>query len=346
MTTPVHFVGSIACDTAEDVFRTVGATVKPYLRRCPDGEPGARRLWISYQWPLLRATAFLEADESQLSPGLGLCLLRLKAGKTAEDVHFSELGYAREARASYQDFLRARRDGLVRPDARFQVSLPTPIAVIGAFVQPQDVAAVLPAYTEAMIREATRVCASIPHEDLAVQWDVCIEMIQWDGRVAHIPPPPNMEQLFAEQFARLCAPVPAGVELGFHLCYGDLDAKHFVQPEDLGKAVELANLILANAGRPVNWVHMPVPVDRDDDAYFEPLRKLKREAGTELYLGLVHIGDGVEGALRRMDAASRFAGDFGIATECGFGRARTPDMAAEIMRIHADAAEAFPRAGP
>jgi hypothetical protein len=31
--------------------------------------------------------------------------------------------------------------------------------------------------------------------------------------------------------------------------------------------VELANLIAESAKRPIAWMHMPVPVDRSDDAF-------------------------------------------------------------------------------
>jgi hypothetical protein len=47
--------------------------------------------------------------------------------------------------------------------------------------------------------------------------------------------------------------------LGFHLCYGDLDAKHFVQPIDATKLVEMANLITRSVQRAIQWMHMPVP---------------------------------------------------------------------------------------
>ncbi len=341
MVTHVHFVGSIGLDSTEEVFESVGATVKALIKRCPDGEIGGRRLWISYQWPVLRATSFLEPASDNAVPGMGLCVLRVKPGAPAGDIHFGELGYAREARTSYQDFLTARKRGLVDAGTRFQVSLPTPAAVIGAFVVPLDLPKVLPAYEAAMLREVAKICAAIPHADLAIQWDVCIEMIQWDGRVAIMPSFPGMAQAFADAFARLSVAVPNGVELGFHLCYGDMDAKHFVEPADLGKAVELANLILENAGRTVNWIHMPVPMDRADAAYFAPLRSLKRDPSTELYLGLVHAKDGVEGTVRRMKTASAFVQGFGIATECGIGRARTRELAREIMRVHAGAAQAF-----
>ena len=150
--------------------------------------------------------------------------LKLADGVTPEDVHFGELGYAREAKASYEEFLEARQRGDLPPGVRFQVSLPTPYAVIGIgrFI-PEAVPQVLPAYEQAMLKEVERICARIPHRDLAIQWDVCIELVQWDGRW-HRKPFPGMDRVFGESFARLGAAVPEQVELGFHLCYGDLDA--------------------------------------------------------------------------------------------------------------------------
>jgi len=193
-----------------------------------------------------------------------------------------------------------------------------------------------------MLREVERTCQSIPHSDLAIQWDVCIEMIQWDGRAALMPPFPGMEAAFREAFAALGKTVPPDVEVGFHLCYGDLDAKHFVEPEDLSRAVELANLIISSAGRSATWIHMPVPRERQDRGYFAPLAELRRSPGMELYLGLVHSQDSVEGTVRRMKIASDVTNDFGIATECGIGRSRTPELARSLMEIHAAAAKVLP----
>jgi hypothetical protein len=342
MTRHVHLVGSIGLDSVEEVFAAVGGAVRPLLKRCPDGEVGGRKLWISYQWPVLRATSFLEPASDQAVPGTGLCTLRVKTASRPEEIHFGELGYAREARTSYGDFLKARSQGTLSKETRFQVCLPTPAAVIGAFVVPQDIPRILPAYTAAMVREAEKICSTIPHQDLSVQWDVCIEMIQWDGRSPLMPPFPGMEQAFAAAFGALTAVIPKSVELGIHLCYGDMDAKHFIEPADLSKAVSLANLITRVATRPLNWVHMPVPMDRDDPAYFAPLRELVLGPSTELFLGLVHAGDGAAGTVRRMKAASAFAPAFGIATECGMGRSRTPQLVRELLGVHAQAAQAFP----
>jgi hypothetical protein len=331
---PVHFVGSVALDGPAELFQAIGQQCGPFLKRVPDGEPGGRRLWISWQIPVLRANPSLEPI------GEGLVPLKLHAGVSPSEIHFGELGYAREARASYIDFLEARAAGHLSNRVRFQVSLPTPWAVVVPFCQQPDAQQILPAYERAMLREVERLCAAIPHADLAIQWDVCVEMIQWDGRVPTMPGFDGMEAVFGAQFARLGAAVPAGVELGLHLCYGDLDGRHFVEPRDATKMVELANLIARRVTRPIDWLHMPVPIDRSDDAFFAPLRDLQLGTSTELYLGLVHAADGAEGTARRIATASRFVDQFGIASECGISRGRDPRLALDFIKTYADAARA------
>src|ERR1700742_3073595 len=138
-----HLVGSVAVDSVENVFRSAGRLLGRRLKRVPDGEPGGRRLWISWQYPLLRANAYLTIDTSQGLTQAGMFpKLRLADGVTWEDIHFGELGYAREARASYQDFLTARAKGDLPANARFQVCFPTPMAVIVPFCLGRDVPAI------------------------------------------------------------------------------------------------------------------------------------------------------------------------------------------------------------
>src|SRR5262249_11383765 len=135
MSLPVHLVGSIGLDTVDDVFAACGELLGPYLKRVPDGEPGGRRLWISWQFPLLRASPFLKADVStHRAGGVGFHPLMVAEGVNPEDVRFGELGYAREARASYLDFVAARDNGVLPSNVRFQVCLPTPFAVVAPFV--------------------------------------------------------------------------------------------------------------------------------------------------------------------------------------------------------------------
>jgi methionine synthase II (cobalamin-independent) len=133
--------------------------------------------------------------------------------------------------------------------------------------------------------------------------------------------------------ARISARIPVDVELGLHLCYGDPGHKHIIEPQDTALMVQFSNELLAAINRPVTWVYMPVPRGRDDVEYFQPLRHLNRPAGTELYLGLVHLTDGLEGARRRLAAARGVVDDFGVATECGFGR-RPPETVPALLDLH------------
>jgi hypothetical protein len=98
----------------------------------------------------------------------------------------------------------------------------------------------------------------------------------------------------------------------------------------------VANAISSGAERPINWIHMPVPIERDDDAYFEPLKDLRLRPETELYLGLVHYQDGLEGTQRRIATAAKFVPRFGVATECGMAR-RPRERVPELLGIQRNA---------
>ncbi len=98
--------------------------------------------------------------------------------------------------------------------------------------------------------------------------------------------------------------------------------------------VDLANRLAAGVKRSIEWIHMPVPVERDDDAYFEPLKDLGLRPETKLFLGPIHDTDGVEGTRRRIATADKFVADYGIATECGFGR-RPAETVGPLLDIHA-----------
>ena len=101
--------------------------------------------------------------------------------------------------------------------------------------------------------------------------------------------------------------------------------------------VTVANGIALKINRPLNWVHLPVPKNRFDREYYAPLKSLNLHNDTELYLGLVHDTDGIEGTRKRIEAASSVIDSFGVATECGFGR-RLPNRINELMQIHTQVA--------
>jgi hypothetical protein len=334
----VHLVGSIGLDTVDEVFGTVGKLLGRYLRRIPDGEVGGRRMWITWQYPVLRANPLLRPDPAgAVRPTNRFPLLTLAEGADPAAIRFGELGYAREARASYLDFLAARERGDLPAGVRFQVCLPTPFAVVSSVVLREALAAVEAAYERAMVAEVAALCRHVPHHDLCIQWDLCNEMVIWDGQQTDaVPFPQEPRADLLARVARLCAAVPADVELGLHFCYGDFAGRHFVEPRDASAMVEFANAVVEASAHPIVYVHLPVPIDRTDDAFHRPLGGLRLPPGTALYLGVVHARDGVAGTRARIDAARRYAPAFGIATECGMARARTEATVRSLLNIHAE----------
>ena len=68
--------------------------------------------------------------------------------------------------------------------------------------------------------------------------------------------------------------------------------------------------------RRLDFVHLPVPLERDDEDYHRPLADLKLHSETRLFLGRVHEEDGLDAAQRRGATATRFVTDFGVGAEC------------------------------
>ena len=327
----VHLVGSVPLASADVVFRTVAAEIGDRLRRLPDGETGPRSDWIVWQLPVFTSHPQLEVVPPGPNSWRPLPRVRLAEGARDDGVRFEGLGYADAALASYRVFARLKRDGGIPVACRFQLCLPTPLAPISAFVVPQDQAILEPAYEARLIDELQVVLAEVPHDQLAIQWDTNFEF----GMLEGVFPVwfEDVESGILERLLRLSRRVPADVELGYHFCYGDVQHRHFKEPVDAGRLVEVANALAASLERPLHWIHMPVPRTRADEAYYAPLRDLRLRPETELYLGLVHHTDGIEGTARRLEVAGRFAPSFGIATECGWGR-RAPATIPALLRIH------------
>ena len=291
------------------------------------------------QYPLLRSSPFLRPDPGgavrATSKFPKLCLAE---GVTEEEITFGELGYAREARASYLDFVAARKRGEIATRARFQVCLPTPMGVIYAFCIEDGIGVIDRVYEKAMIAEVQAICRAIPHDDLCIQWDFCHEMIILDGQSQDWFPLVNADlPAVMARMQRICASVPSGVELGIHLCYGDFGASHFIQPKDAGRMVEVANAMAASIDRPITYMHFPVPLKRNDEAYFAPFAGLKLDPQTEVYLGVVHLAEGVDGVAQKLAQARRFTRVDAISTECGIARARKPDLVRQILELQAAA---------
>ena len=366
MKNKVLVVGSIPGRDAAEAMRTCAAGIGSYLDCVPDGETGIRRLWINY----LAATIYdgnsaletvnrpLPVDPEHVDEWRNLgedwaprgyedhWQFRLKSD--AKSVRFEELGYAKEAIKSYPEFCTLRDTGLLPSDARFMVAIPLIESGIGPFfAHPTDFKPVWSAYEDAMCREVELIVNSVPGTDLVLQWDIAWEVLAIEALAVGDYPPqlfpwmpesdPVERYIKAISVAGSAVPEPA--LMGLHLCYGDLGHRHFIEPPDLSVPVKMANAATTAVARKIDYYHMPVPRDRDDGEYFEPLKNFDQGTG-KLYLGLVHVTGGVGTSLRLLKTAKRYASGFGIATECGFGR-RPAASIPELLDIHRTIARAL-----
>ncbi|WP_186759578.1 hypothetical protein [Arthrobacter alpinus] len=353
-----HLVGSINQPTAADTLAIVAENLGGYVARIPDGEVGERYHWILFQGTRFEAVAGLSRvpGEPFMIAGFDLRKIVLDGTVPAAELKFGPLGYAEAALASYQDFKALRDAGAIAEGTRFQVAIPSPLAPLGSYLVASDQAAVYPAYAVAMEREIAEISAGIPAQDLAIQIDLAVEFSHIEKVSVGGNTPdcwyvegadPTTEEIIdaaTSLAAPVAAAVPEDVQFGVHLCYGDVAEKHFAEPADAANLTAVANALSAKVSRPIEFLHLPVPIEHDDAAYFAPLANLALHPETELFLGLVHHEDGTEGAARRIAGARpalAAAGltEFGIATECGFGRGPA-DRTAPLLRLHADIIQA------
>jgi hypothetical protein len=342
----VHFVGSIPLPDTETVFRTLASAAGHHIARLPDGETGIRKTWIRFlqdvlaQNPAIEFAAdvppfkFVQWDGKLVRE---IPRLRIKPGMMPDAKDF-KTGYADMAIASFAIFDRLQNAGVIPSGVKFQISIPTPIAPTYNNMVPGDRPRLLPALTRHFIGEVQSVAAALPNDRIAIQWDVCQEVLAWEGY--YDPGPVDFRTETIDVLAQIGDAVPAAIELGYHLCYGSPADEHMVQPKDAGIMVEIVNAVVARVRRPIQFFHLPVPKGRSDDAYFAPLDRLKLRPGTALFLGLIHHND-AEGDARRLAAARRHVRVDGIGTECGMARG-DPARLPALLAAHVRAAELAP----
>jgi hypothetical protein len=346
----VHLVGSIPLKNATEVFETVAAKLGPRLRRLPDGETGARSHWLGWLEPVFSEHPAFEKTGHMSRPHAtsdARPLHRLRDGIAADKLRFTNLQVADAAISSFDEFKRLKECGKIPRHIRFQVSVANPLSVVERFVAADSQERVLPAYEDALLGEIAKLAAAIPHDQFAIQWDIASRIMASleigkptrFGRTRD-----DMLRAFGAMAVRWGNAIPPDTELLYHLCYGDNAHRHVVEPASLDMAVRLANLISAEIDRSIELIHMPLPRERGDEAYFEPLRRLTLRPETAVSLGLIHQTDGVPGTLQRIGTAEKFLPNFLIATECGFGR-RPPQTIPSLLAVHAEVAGIDARSG-
>ena len=345
---PVLLLGSCPGANAEQAMRLMARGAGDLVAAIPDGERDDRRYWVNYlayrvyaPHPALETTrrpSEKPAKEHWVPSGYG-DFWQFRASADVHTLRFDRLGYRDFATESYATFCRLRDAGIVPAGKRLQVCLPLTESGTRIFAQDQHTFSLMwQAYEAAMREEIAAICAAIPAEDLLIQWDVCIEVLaiatdDHDEVMLNWKAQRDPQQRYLQALQALAPVVPDAVPMGLHLCYGDLYKRHLVEPDDLALTVRMANDGTNVAGRRVDYVHLPVPIDRVDETYFQPLQQL--DIGpARLYAGLIHDGDGVAGSEQRLKTFRRYyGGPLGVATECGFG-GRPEESIPALLDLH------------
>lgn len=323
-------VGSVPLPDAETAFRDAMAAMPERLKRIPDGETGVRHWFTYFQGALFGAcpdmmTKFelnkMVNNEVFTSEQIDQGISKLKEKPL-------ETGYDTAAFESYAVFKQLRSEGVIPQGVRFQVCLPTPASVIGAFIQQAFQPKVEPIYKDALHRAAQNIQASIPHEDLSIQFDLAIDTAYWEG-VYLKPWFDNVKEYTIDYISRMISWVAPDVEVGIHNCYGDMEHKHWFEPTSLQAVSERGLRLLERAPHRIDYFHVPVPISAlgSLDQYLAPVKELSEKLkaqGGELYLGLIHKDP--EATRKMIEVAKTYVSDFGVATECGMGRTPQSDI--------------------
>lgn len=342
--TAVHFNGSVNLPDAETVMREISARIPDGVRRMTDGETGDRNYWISFQvqkfaqMPEFQTVSVGKAYET--SPDAPeMPQLRLAEGTSAEMIDWPNLGYADAYTESFATFERLQNEGTIPADVRFQLQYPTPLASMAGTIAPDDLPQVAASYEQALFADLDTALERLPHEKIAIQWDIAVEFGALEGAMG---PKMPLDQV-VPGIVRCLERVPTDVPAGLHLCYGDYGHQHFKEPDSLQMQVDLVNAVASRARRPLNFVSFTVPQGRKDMAYFEPLGGLQTGPDTELYFALVPYHPDEQSAgttalqIEEIDAAlinsPAGARHWGICTECGMGRVQAGDIP-RLLDLH------------
>jgi len=319
-------VGSLPVDSADEAFTAGAELFSDLVFALPDGETGLRRAWVGYERErLVRPHPDVEIVQATASPtgiprhAYETPVFTIRPGVT--ELRWESWPRIDDAIASYATFRELKAQGVVPPELRFQVGLPFPSSALNGFKQDfaADYGVAAPAFEDLVARELARLTTEIPPGELAIQWDVCYEVLDIEGVVAWMGD--GAWERFTGPTTRLTRLIPEEVLVGYHFCYGTFPEWPMHEARDLGLLVRMANYAVEQSGRAVDWLHLAGPpyLRSEDARFFRPLADLTR-GDARVFLGIVLPIDGEAGLRLRRATAAAFLDDFGVALYCGFGR--------------------------
>jgi hypothetical protein len=162
-------VGSLPASSTEEALRAGGELFGDLVFALPDGETGPRALWAAYEFiSLLNPHPDIQITRPGGAPPRVEEIPVLGVKPDVDELRFDRRPRIDDAIESYAVFRALRDEGVIPAHMRFQLSLPFRTSTAASFKH--DFA-----------REIARLTDAIPPEDLAIQWDVCWEVLDLEG---------------------------------------------------------------------------------------------------------------------------------------------------------------------
>src|SRR3954467_13257313 len=246
VTSELLLVGSLPASSTEEALRAGCDLFGDLVFALPDGETGPRALWAAYDHnTMLEPNEGVEVVERGAIPPRHveqITVLGVKDG--VSELHFERWPRIDDAIASYRVFKSLRDEGVIPAGGRFQVSLPFRTSGNASFKRnwEHDFPIVAAAYEDVFAREIVRLADAIPPEDLAIQWDVCWEVLNLEGVIDWMKG--DAWARFAEPVTRMTRLIPQEALVGYHLCYGTFPTWPMYEADDMSEYVKMSNFVV------------------------------------------------------------------------------------------------------
>lgn len=243
-------------------------------------------------------------------------------------------------RSAYAAFDRMRTARKLPLDARMQFSIALPLGAVrgekAGFADNQD----RKNFGALLLKFFAELATAVPARDLAVQIELPLADLREASAGGAPPLLPELHDVLVDSALRAVSAIPLDAQAIVHFDCRD-GARYKMSRLDMAAMVSVSNSLMRGDANRVALLHFPTPLKHDDDSFFRRLGELKLSASTELCLGLIHLSDGLEGAMRRIDFAKVHFSDFYVAARSGF-RARTVEQIDEFLELHARVSAAHP----
>ena len=130
-------------------------------------------------------------------------------------------------------FKRLKAAGKIAPETKFQIDLVPAHSVFWLYLVDALHAPIDPIYNEAVKREIDKIGAALPHDEIAIQFDVASAVfarLERNQASSYGRTKEETQETFSNILIDLGNHVPSSIDLLFHLCYGDSNHKHGVRP--------------------------------------------------------------------------------------------------------------------